>query len=67
MNLDKVMFIYVILTCNFRVERYLNPANRNKVFGMTLHPTIGSVAQNLSITGHPRALDQRITTRESFV
>ena len=34
---------------------------------MTLHPTVGSVAQNLATTSHPRALNQHTTTRESFV
>lgn len=57
----------IFLTCDFRVERYLNPANHNKVLGMTLHPTVGSVAYNISTTSHPRAFNQCTTARESFV
>ena len=57
----------IFLTCDFGIEHYLNPANRNKVLGTTLHPIVDSVAQNLSTTGHPQALNQRTTARESFI
>jgi hypothetical protein len=67
MSRDNLPVAMIFLTCDFGVERYLNPANRNKVLGTTLHPTVGSVAHNLSTTGHPRALNQRTTARESFV
>ena len=67
MSRDNLHVAMIILTCDFGVEHYLNPANRNKVLRTTLHPTVGSIAQNLATTGHPRALNQRTTARESFV
>jgi len=67
MSRDNLSVAMIFFTYDFGVERYLNPANRNKVLGTTLHPTIGSVAQNLATTGHHQALNQRITARESFV
>ena len=67
MSIDNLPVALIFLTCDFEVKCYLNPANCNKVLGMTLHPSVGSVAQNLATTGHPQALNQRTTTRESFV
>ena len=67
MSRDNLLLVMMFLTCDFGVERYLNSANYNKVLGTTLHPTVGSIAQNLATNGHPRALNQRTTTRESFV
>ena len=64
---DNLPVAMMFLTYDFRVERYLNSAKCNKVLGTTLHPTVGSIAQNLATTGHPRALNQRTTARESFV
>lgn len=67
MSRDNLSVAMIFPTCDFVVECYLNPANRNKVLGTTLHPTVGSIAQNLATTGHPRALNQCTAARESFV
>ena len=67
MGRDYLLVAMMLLTCDFRVERYLNSTNCNKVLGMNLHPNIGSVAQNLATTSHPGALNQRNTARVSFV
>ncbi len=67
MSRDNLPVVLMFLTCDSRAERYLNFANYNNVLGMTLHPTIGSIAQNLATTSHPRALNQRTTARVSFV
>ena len=52
MSKDDLLVTIIFLTSDFGVERYLNLANRNKVLGMNLHPTIDSVAQNLATIGH---------------
>lgn len=67
MSGDDLPIAMIFLTFDFGVERYLNHANRKKVLGTNLHPTVGSTAHNLSKTGHPRPLNQYITARESFV
>lgn len=34
---------------------------------MTLHPTVGSAAHNLSTVNHPQAFNQHTTVKKSFV
>jgi len=36
-------------------------------FGMYLHPIVGSATHNLFTVGHPRALNQCTTAKQSFV
>ena len=66
MSKDDLPVMVIFLTWDSKVERYLNPANYNKVLGTTLHPTVGSAVCDLSTTGHPRAFNQCTTSREVF-
>jgi len=45
----------------------LNYANHNKYFGDDSPLNIGSTTHNISTSGHPPALNQLTTARESFV
>lgn len=67
MSRNNLPVAMIFLTCDFRFERYLNPANCNKVLGTSLHPTVGSIAQNVAITDHLQALNQCTIARQSFV